>query len=74
MNKKAQFDFIDTDIFMEPAYWILVGMAVVGLAIGFGGGGLIGSSEFQIPFLIKAIILILIFPIAYVIVKIVGGR
>jgi len=69
------FDFIDTDIIYAPAYWILVALAFVGLAIGFGGGNLLGGatgSEYQIPFLIKAVLLIAVFPIAYVIVKIIS--
>lgn len=72
MNKSGQIDFIDTDVFFEPAYWILTGMAVVGLAIGFGSGGLIGSSEFQVPLLVKAFLLIAVFPIAYLIIKVVN--
>jgi len=65
-------DFIDMDILYLPAYWIIVALAVLGLAIGFGAGGFIGSEEFQVPVLIKGFILICIFPIAYIIVKIIS--
>lgn len=64
-------DFIDLEILYEPAYWILVGMAIVGLALGFGAGGYVGSSEFQVPVLVKELLLIAVFPIAYVIVMII---
>jgi len=67
-------DFIDTEILYLPAYWIIVGIAVIGLAIGFGAGGLIGSADFQIPILIKGLLLLCIFPIAYLLVKIMQPR
>lgn len=63
------FDFIDTDVLYMPAYWIIVGMTILGLAIGFGAGGLLGAAEFQVPVMVKGFLLICIFPIAYVIIK-----
>lgn len=72
MNNKAQIDFIDTDIFSEMSYWIIVGLAIVGLAIGFGGAGMFSTEQTDITFMIKLVLLIAVFPIAYVIVKIVS--
>jgi hypothetical protein len=76
MNKKAQVDFIDTDVFYEPSYWILSAMAIFGLAIGFGLTGSVsgatGSEGINIPFYVKPILLIAVFPIAYIIVKIIS--
>ena len=71
MNKKAQIDF-DVDTFYEPAYWIIVGLAIVGLAIGFGVAGSYSTEKTGIPLLIKIFLLVAVFPIAYIIVKVVG--
>lgn len=62
-------DIIDTEIFMEPAYWIIVALAVVGLAIGFGGAGMMSTEQAYIPWITKVILFISIFPIAYVVIK-----
>ena len=77
MNKKSQLDLgnlIDTDVFYEPAYWIIVGIQVIGLMIAWGGGeGLVGNlfgEGYSIPFYIKIIVFFSIFPIGYVIFKI----
>lgn len=67
-----EFDFIDTDVFYEPAYWIIVVMSVVGIAIGFGGAGMLSTETSYIPFYVKPIIFIAIFPIAYLVVKVIS--
>lgn len=71
-------DFIDVDVFYSPAYWILVAMAILGLLIGFNSNIIFSGSE-SAPFfndtsylLIKVVLIILIFPIAYIIIKIVN--
>ena len=65
-------DFIDMEIFYLPAYWIIVALAVVGIAIGFGGAGMLSTEQAYIPFYVKPIIFIAIFPIAYLVVKFVS--
>ena len=65
-------DFVDFEVLYEPAYWIIVALAVVGLAVGFGGAGMFSSEQYNIPFYTKAILLVSVFPIAYIIVKIVS--
>jgi hypothetical protein len=76
VNKKSQIDLgelIDTEVFYEPAYWIIVGIQIIGLMIAWGGGeGLVGGifgEGYQIPFYIKLLVFILIMPIGYIIFK-----
>lgn len=61
---------IDEDIIQNPAYWVITGGAIVALLIGFSlnlgsmvGGG--DSSSYSIPFIWRAVIIILIPVIAY---------
>ena len=73
-SKKAQIDFggmIDIDIFYEPAYWVVVALAFLGFAIGFSGADLFGTEGAYISIYTKAILLISIIPVAYVVVKII---
>ena len=62
-------EFIDIEIFYEPAYWIIVGICIVGLAFGFSGAGMFSTDQAYIPFYTKPLILIAVFPIAYIIVR-----
>lgn len=61
--------YIDTEILTEPAYWIIVGLAVVGLMFGFAGSGFFATDTAYINWYVKLILFLAIFPIAYVIVK-----
>ena len=72
MNNKAQVDFIDIEVFYQPAYWMLVALAVVGLAIGFGGAGMMSTEQAYIPWIVKVILFVSIFPVAYLIFKVVS--
>ena len=62
-------DFIDFEVFYEPAYWILVGGSILALMLGFGGAGMFSTEGAYIPFYTKIILFIAIFPVAYVLVK-----
>ena len=70
-----EFDFIETDIFYEPAYWILTGGCILALLIGFRlelfTGSFTGSENsmgFLANTLVKVFIILCIPIISYVIV------
>ena len=62
-------ELLDLEVLQEPAYWIIVGLAVVGLFLGFGGAGLMSTDSTSIKWYIKLILFFSVFPIAYVLVK-----
>ena len=71
-----EFDFIDTDIFYESAYWILTGGCILALLIGFKlelfAGSLTGKESAMGMLgnvLVKLLIILCIPVISYIMVK-----
>ena len=66
---------LDDDIIQSPAYWLITGGAILALIIGFGGGGIMkglgvgGDVTYEIPLLIKGVIICCIPLLAYGVVK-----
>lgn len=66
-------DIIDPEVIYSPVYWILTAGTIVALLLGFASQSA-WSSELTMPFMTKAIIIVLIPIVAYFVVLMIKNR
>lgn len=65
-------ELIDTEVFYSLAYWVITAGCVIALLIGFSAQGLWGGQS--MPFLTKALVIILTPVASYFIVLMIKNR